>query len=411
MSYYFYTFRLNDAHSPLKYSFSGFLQIDASTSTVAGLYYIYDTEQKNNLLVNDVSSTCVLVDGGENIQELDIHFNLGSVMDSSKLHLSIFHGIDDTILLQNEDSDIIYDSYDSEGPAKMIFSIAQMQDPSYGTNSYSLYRLYLLYGAVYEVNVCNHKIIKVTEVVTSASEGELCLVKNEILPNSYIDDDNNHLCCLRIKDYIVLFSGSDNTQTKNLQIFNTVDGTFKNYVAAVRYEYQGATMCFATGTQVCSVDDVGRDREVPVESLVAGDLVRTHLHGYRYVTATGAREMTNYSPDDNCMHILRRADEGLGAQLTADQLVMTGFHSVLLDPEDPLARAAGGERVDDLQMVRACRHPEFERAPDGETFTYHAFVLDNDGDARRRYGVWANGLLVESSSQHDFDAYFHGGSL
>ena len=174
----------------------------------------------------------------------------------------------------------------------------------------------------------------------------------------------------------------------------------------------GASMCFAAGTQILCLTfeepgggGGGRERHRAVEDLVAGDLVKTRLHGFRRVAATGSREMLNCHLDDNGMHVLRAGDLGLGAQLSAD-LLMTGFHSVLLDPEDPAARACGGERVDDLQMVRASRHPEFERAPDGEKFTYYAFALENDGDSRRRYAVWANGLLVESSSQHDFEHYF-----
>jgi len=35
-------------------------------------------------------------------------------------------------------------------------------------------------------------------------------------------------------------------------------------------------------------------------------------------------------------------------------------------------------------------------------YTYYHFILENDGDNDKRYGVWANGILTETPSKNQF---------
>jgi hypothetical protein len=42
---------------------------------------------------------------------------------------------------------------------------------------------------------------------------------------------------------------------------------------------------------------------------------------------------------------------------------------------------------------------KFEQIQEKEKFTYYNFNLENDGDENKRYGVYANGVLVETPSE------------
>jgi hypothetical protein len=92
-------------------------------------------------------------------------------------------------------------------------------------------------------------------------------------------------------------------------------------------------------------------------------------------------------------------------------LIITGGHSILVDElsekdtEKPLLLNRQ-DMVDDKRLVWAGLSHLFTKLNDRNVYTYYHFVLeDEETDANRLYGVWANGVLVETIRRKDFFSY------
>ncbi len=163
-----------------------------------------------------------------------------------------------------------------------------------------------------------------------------------------------------------------------------------------------STPCFNENTKIlCLKNDI--EEYVLVQNLKKGDLVKTYSNlnslDYKKIVLTGKGELIN-NPDvwSKCMYKM-------------GDLIVTGGHSILLDElseedkekEELLNRK---EMVDDKRLVWAGLSHLFTKLDDKNTYTYYHFVLeDEETEDNRLYGVWANGVLVETIKRKDFFAY------
>lgn len=159
-----------------------------------------------------------------------------------------------------------------------------------------------------------------------------------------------------------------------------------------------AIPCFLEGSQIlCKV--AGVDTYVNVETIRPGMLVKTSRDGYKAVKLIGSRAMTNSGlPNKNSLYLCTKAAY---PELLAD-LTLTGCHAILV-PQITDAQRAG--ILSTLQRVfvtdKQYRLPTCvdERASvvqtEGNFIVWH-FALEHY-DIRMNYGVYAQGLLVESS--------------
>ena len=58
--------------------------------------------------------------------------------------------------------------------------------------------------------------------------------------------------------------------------------------------------------------------------------------------------------------------------------------------------------IDDKYLMYSYLSKNFTRIETTDEFTYYHFILENDGDEDRRFGVWANGALMETPSKKQF---------
>ena len=165
-------------------------------------------------------------------------------------------------------------------------------------------------------------------------------------------------------------------------------------------ELPGATTtCFNHGTKSLSlINDI--EAWIPVESLSIGDLVITYRHGPRPITHIFKGVMIN-NPDvwHTCMY--KGQMEGF------DPLIVTGGHGLLVDylteKEQVRQQKFWGRNevvIDDKIVMLAPVSAEFTKITDRDVYTYYHFVVENDGDDDRRYGVYANGFLTETPSKN-----------
>ena len=162
----------------------------------------------------------------------------------------------------------------------------------------------------------------------------------------------------------------------------------------------GTIPCFLEGSKIlCMVDGV--ETYVAVETIRPGTLVKTSRDGFKPVKLIGSRVMVNAGGDERDKNSLYLCTKANYPELTED-LIITGCHAILVDHITDVQRQGiinTLERVfvtDKKYRLPACVD---ERAPVYQTtgtFTVWHFALEHT-DIKMNYGVYAHGLLVETS--------------
>ena len=137
--------------------------------------------------------------------------------------------------------------------------------------------------------------------------------------------------------------------------------------------------------------------------------MKTHRNGYKPIKSIGMGSLTN-NPEDqgrwyaNMYKIKKENDESL----TKD-LILSGGHGILVQELDETQlqkhnnKQWSNQSVDGLSVIPCGLSDKFEVLPDHDNHSYFQFILENDGNLGKRYGVYANGLLVETPPEYLFN--------
>lgn len=158
--------------------------------------------------------------------------------------------------------------------------------------------------------------------------------------------------------------------------------------------------CFLAGT------DIETDQgPVRVENLRPGTQVKTFRNGFLPIIFVGSRTITHLADTERVKDQLYVCTKSKFPEATRD-LVVTGCHSLLFDREfhddqekQDIERVNGGIYLTDgMYRFPACTVPDTDVFPQKGSFRIYHFALANP-DYYMNYGVYANGILVESASQ------------
>jgi hypothetical protein len=165
--------------------------------------------------------------------------------------------------------------------------------------------------------------------------------------------------------------------------------------------------CFKEGTKILT-----NNGYIPIEDLRNGDMVKTHIHGYKPIHMIGKRVIYNHARYEREKHQLYKCTSDHFPEVFED-LVITGCHSILVpDFTGPEQREKSFQVngdifiTDDKYRLPACvddRTQVYEEV--GPTLIYHV-ALEND-NYYHNYGVFANGLLVETCSKRYLNELSH----
>lgn len=161
-------------------------------------------------------------------------------------------------------------------------------------------------------------------------------------------------------------------------------------------------ICFNKDTKIlCYIDN--KEQNVSVQDLRKGTLIKTFDHGYKPINIikTGTYRLGRPGFDQGMFKMKKTGS------MLAD-LEMTGLHSILVDRNDPeyadqVARfevtnakfkRPWGWNIDGKFRLPANSCVQFKKMPVRD-YTVYSFALDNE---QMQYGVWANGVLVETTS-------------
>lgn len=162
------------------------------------------------------------------------------------------------------------------------------------------------------------------------------------------------------------------------------------------------TPCFKEGSKILCFQG-GKEVYRVVEDLRPGDLVKTETKGYLKIHAIGTSPFYNSSSSDRLENKLYRCPKERYNDLTED-LYITGTHSILVDSLTEDEKIKTSKTLGKLFLTgskwRLMAFLDLRTEPvtdEGVIDIYH-IALESHIDVLN-YGIYANGLLVESCSK------------
>jgi hypothetical protein len=208
-------------------------------------------------------------------------------------------------------------------------------------------------------------------------------------------------------NYSNMFSGATAYQAAFYPTTPGYDGTLGSSITTPVASYFNQPRptrypCFMKGTQILCLraeEEVYR----PVQDLRKGDLIKTYRNGYLPIHMIGTSSLSNPGDDERTTNRLYKCSKELYPSLFED-LYITGCHSILVpaltnDQWENTKDMLGNVYITDNHFrLMACldeKAQPFQR--DAMIDIYH-IALENE-DYYMNYGVYANGLLVETCSK------------
>jgi hypothetical protein len=201
----------------------------------------------------------------------------------------------------------------------------------------------------------------------------------------------------------LLLMASGFTGTGGSTVVNNNVGTFALLPFPASPSPTTNVVCFKEGAQILTVDGYKK-----VEELRKGDLIQTVEHGFVPIDMIGKKQIHHGASANRIkdqLYLCNHAE-------VFDELVLTGCHSILVEDffsdeqrEKTMEYNNGRVFITDnhyrLPAFLDDRSVVYEPAG---TYTIYHFALEN-ADYYMNYGVYANGLLVETCSKRYLREY------
>lgn len=157
--------------------------------------------------------------------------------------------------------------------------------------------------------------------------------------------------------------------------------------------------CFKSGTKILTKSGYRN-----IEDIRRGDLIETHTSGFKPVCLIGSREIHHPASSDRIKNQLYTYSNAACSEIFED-LVVTGCHSVLVGEFASKEQRAATEEVlgniyitENKYRLPACVDNRSKVYDTKGDYTIYHLALEHD-DYYMNYGIFANGLLVESCSR------------
>jgi surface protein len=161
--------------------------------------------------------------------------------------------------------------------------------------------------------------------------------------------------------------------------------------------------CFLKGSKI-KIFENGSEIYQKIEELKVGDLVKTLNDGYVPISMIGKKDIYHPASSDRIKEQLYKCTHREYHEVFED-LILTGCHSILIDEyisneeEERTIEVNGDTYVTDGKYrIPACADGRTKVYEVAGSHTIYHFALEND-DYYHNYGVYANGLLVETCSK------------
>jgi hypothetical protein len=164
--------------------------------------------------------------------------------------------------------------------------------------------------------------------------------------------------------------------------------------------------CFNHDTKILCLNSASfKEEYIPIQDLKNGILVKTYLHGYRRIIHIGSKYMVNDPFKlQSCMY---KMDKNTHNELTED-LIVSGGNSMLIDNITPREYKnqtlffGRVHRINNKILLAVSISDKFTRINNNQLYIYYNLIVENDGYNDRKFGIWANGILMETPSKKHF---------
>jgi hypothetical protein len=158
------------------------------------------------------------------------------------------------------------------------------------------------------------------------------------------------------------------------------------------------SICFLENSKILTVNGY-----LPIQNLRKGHLIKTLKNGFKKIHSIGKKEFYHVNHKERNKNQLYNCSKSSYPELWED-LVLTGCHSILkekftsIEEKEKTIEVNGDLYItDDLIRLPVCVDERSEiYAEEGLYMVYH-LALENE-NIYTNYGIYANGLLVESTS-------------
>jgi hypothetical protein len=198
----------------------------------------------------------------------------------------------------------------------------------------------------------------------------------------------------------------NNNVTITVTAQDGVTQTFYNVIIKINQDPN--VICFKEDSQIlCLIDN--KEVYVPIQNLRKGTLVKTLASGHLPVELVGHSTIHNSSNKERGIDRLYRCSKSKYPELFED-LIITGCHSILEkditeEQRQKLIESTGKIYItENRYRLLACLDDRTDTYEvEGNHSIWH-FALENENNLSN-YGVYANGLLVESCSKRMISEY------
>jgi hypothetical protein len=208
------------------------------------------------------------------------------------------------------------------------------------------------------------------------------------------------------------WGGSHNTIRGYVDDYRSYEYTLSAADVTALYNYVSVSndiVCFLEGTQItCLDEETAEEIQLNIEDITPGTLVKTYLHDYVPVDCINYKMMENPTDTKRVKNRLYKCSPDKYPSLKKD-LILTGTHAIL---EDTLSNKQKNITVEELGnvfvtdekyrlMAMADERAEPYVTKSKQSKVWHV-CLEHE-DYEMNYGIYANGLLVESCSKRNMD--------
>jgi hypothetical protein len=197
---------------------------------------------------------------------------------------------------------------------------------------------------------------------------------------------------------------TQDTSATNQNWNSIISNSSGNFLAALVnggdiWTNQPPIVCFKEDTKILTDKDYKS-----IQDLRKRDLVKTLKHGFLPIDMIGKKEIYHIASTERIKDQLYKCSKDQYPELTED-LIITGCHSILIDEfiseeqREKTIQVNGDTYVTDCKYrLPACVDERTTVYEKPGTYTIYHLALEND-DYYMNYGIYANGLLVETCSK------------
>ena len=212
------------------------------------------------------------------------------------------------------------------------------------------------------------------------------------------------------RDYIFFnkITGIYTITSNSFQATSTNNGLTPDDLSQLTLFYSGPIppppiTCFNEGSLILTLNKFGKEQYIPIQNIRKGDLIKTLLNGYISVNMIGKSIINNPTHNKRIKDRLYILKPSNYTELFED-LIITGCHSILVDTITHTEWQKTIELIKNIyitdkkyRLIACIDNRSIPYDVSGNHTIYH-LALEND-DYYMNYGIYANGLLVETTSQ------------